>query len=491
MIQMIWTCTGGYCLTTESSPVTLDLVSTSTHSSFSYSPSSPTQSVFSNWPGPMPDGTWSVQMKYIDTNGVAYLSSTILTVQTSTETVPPIVTSPSANTTTNATSIPIAYALDSTPGIAADPTLTFTNTTTSAASVLQVSPSVTSGSFNLNPANLAASASVLHVTGPTSLADGTYNVSMTYADSQGHPAATTTNDNWTLDRTTTPPTLSGPTTGATESGPFDVTFDLTQAAQSGSVELTFTGGAWPIALSLGDTAAGVHTISIDPNDLSSDSDVTNASWNWLTAGTYDMSVSYQDSLGNPAANSGATPLTIAAPPASLTTGATTTSATSAAQPTSAAPTPTTPTETPAPITTPVELSSGILSARFATLSRQRIRTSLEVPAAGDVNIIATAADPHIPWASISSASAGDGAPLPLHPGWHRFTFASVTATKTHGGRYSFTLTPTLRGELLIRRHRRHGWGLHVRLTVAYRGAGGQWVIDKHVIEILRARTARR
>jgi len=128
----------------------------------------------------------------------------------------------------------------------------------------------------------------------------------------------------------------------------------------------------------------------------------------------------------------------------------------------------------------------VLHPHFATLSRHRITASLRLPAAGSVEIIATADDPHVPWAAISTAPASAGH-AGLAPGWHRFTFAAVTATAAHGGSRSFTLVPTGKGEALIRRHRRHGWALHVRLTILYTGSGGQRVIDRRVIEILPAR----
>ena len=150
LIQMVWTCTGGYCLNTATSPVTLDLVSTASHASFAYNPSSSSVSDFSNWPGTMPDGTWSVQMKYTDTNSVT--SVAVTGVATSTATLPPTLASPAANLATNATAIPVSYTLPGTPSLGSNPTLSFTNVNTSTASILTLSPSVTNGSFSLDPA---------------------------------------------------------------------------------------------------------------------------------------------------------------------------------------------------------------------------------------------------------------------------------------------------------------------------------------------------
>jgi hypothetical protein len=492
LIQMVWTCTAGYCLHVGTSPVTLNLVSISTHSSFSYNPGATTNAaVFSNWPGPMPDGTWSVQMKYIDASSVTFPSSTILQVQTSTETTPPDITSPAANSLGN--TIPVAYTLYSGPlGTPAsnDPTLTFTNTATSTVSALRLSASVTNGSFTLNPANLGASSSVLAVSGPNSLADGSYDVALTYIDTQGHPAATTINHDWTLDTSTPTPALSAPAPGVTESGPFNVTFDLPHTPQSGSVQLTIDGSIWPITLSLGDTTAGVHTISLNPNALNSDPDVTGVSWNELPAGAYTMSVAYQDMFGNPTATSTPTSFTIADSSASTTGTNSATTTGTATEPTGVVPTLGLAGGRSGRGSPSVELSPRVLRTHIATLPDQRIRTSVELPAAGDVDIIATAADPTLPWASISSAPSDGQVASPLHAGWHRFAFASMTATKTHAGGYSFTLTPTLKGELLIRRHRRHGWAMHVRVTIEYRGTGGQWVVERREIEILRAGSQR-
>src|SRR5262249_44610922 len=156
-------------------PVTLDLVSTSAHSSFAFNPSAATQTNFSNWTGPMPDGIWSVQMKYTDSSHVTFPSSTILQVQTSTQTLPATLTGPAAGPTTNAATVPVSFPLPSTPNPASRPTLTFLNTGTSAASVLTLASNATTGSFSLDPTNLAVSSAVLSVTGPTALADGAYN----------------------------------------------------------------------------------------------------------------------------------------------------------------------------------------------------------------------------------------------------------------------------------------------------------------------------
>ena len=485
-ISMVWTCTAGYCLHTVASPITLNLVSTATHGSFIYNPSSSAVSSFSNWPGPIPDGTWSIQMKYTDMSSLTLSSPTVIGVQTSTETLPPVLTGPTANAATNAPTIPVSYTLPSTPSVGSDPTLTFTNVGTSTASVLELSPSVTSGSFNLDPTNLSGSSSVLGLTGPNTLADGTYDVTIGYADTLGHSPASTTNSNWTLDRTTAPPSLSAPVAGSTETGPFDVTFDLPESALNGSVRLVFSGGSTPTTLSLSDASAGVHTVAIDPANLAGASDVLSASSTTLPAGNYNVAVAYQDALANPASTSSATSLSVA-PPSTPTAGATTSTPTTTPAPPSVASsttTATTPTA-PAATTSPIELSPRVLQPRFATLSHQRIRMSLDLPAPGSVQVLATADDPHVPWAAISNAPASAGG-SPLSPGWRRFRFAAVTTTSS-GGHRSYTLVPTAKGAALIRRHRRHGWALHVRLTILYVGSGGQRAIGTRVVEILRPR----
>ncbi len=312
-ISMVWTCTGGYCLNTVTSPITLNLVSTATKSTLSYNPSAATNAVFSNWPGPMPDGTWSVQMKYVDSaTTVTFSSTTITNVRVSTETLPPTLTGLTAGAATNLRSISVSYTLPSTPSVSVKPTLTFTNTATSTASVLTLT-TATSGSFNLDPANLSAAAAVLSVTGPNDLSGGTYDVTLSYQDGYGHPAATVTVSNWTFDTATQPPSLSPPAGSGAQNGPFDLNFDLPEAALANSVQLSFSGGSVPITLSLADTTAGTHTVHIDPNNLSAGADVLSASASTLPPGSYSVTLAYQDALGNPISISAPASLTVAGP----------------------------------------------------------------------------------------------------------------------------------------------------------------------------------
>ncbi len=330
-VQMVWTYVSGPY--TVSQPVTLTLanVTTSTTSgSFSFNPAAVTTDAahFSAASGALPDGKWNVYMRYVqNSNSVTLQSSTVTNVTISTATAPPTLTSPAASTSAN--TLPVTFTLPDAPSLSTPVTLSLTNTTTSAVSVLTLASRSQSQTFTLDPSDLAANtAAVTSVSGPTALSDGTYDVSLSYADTNGHPVATTTNDSWVLDRTTQAPTLLAPASGGASGRPIAVRYSLPEAALSGSVSLVFTGPE-TVTLTLGDTSAGTHTLSLNPTGLASSADVTAVSPTGatLTSGTYNVTVSYQDALGNPtasAASSGVALNLSTAPPVitTPTTGAT-------------------------------------------------------------------------------------------------------------------------------------------------------------------------
>ena len=72
-------------------------------------------------------------------------------------------------------------------------------------------------SFTLTPNNLAAGSFATVASGPSSLADGTYSVVLSYSNDDAEPTASSTPLTWTLDTTTQvpqAPTVSGGADGA-------------------------------------------------------------------------------------------------------------------------------------------------------------------------------------------------------------------------------------------------------------------------------------
>jgi CSLREA domain-containing protein len=60
----------------------------------------------------------------------------------------------------------------------------------------------------------------------------------------------------------------------------------------------------------------------------------------------------------------------------------------------------------------------------------------------------------------------------LHPGRGRFGYTTTTTDVAAGHAAHLVLKPTKAGLAVIRRHRRHGWALHVRVTVIFTAADG-------------------
>jgi hypothetical protein len=222
--------------------------------------------------GPFYDGTYTVQMHEVQaSNSVTYLSSIATNVSIDFYTVPPSLTAPVTGSTGN--TLPVAFDLPQTPEAGAVQ-LILTNQSTNAVTTLGL-PSTQDQSFTLSPANLGSGSSATVASGPSSLADGTYSVVLSYANSYADPSASSTPLTWTLDTTTQTPQAPS-VTGGTDGSAVEVSYELPEAALPGTVELIFTGSS-TTRVSLSDHAAGSHTLTLDPSDLGSSSDVASVS----------------------------------------------------------------------------------------------------------------------------------------------------------------------------------------------------------------------
>lgn len=134
--------------------------------------------------------------------------------------------------------------------------------------------------------------------------DGAYSVTLSYRDLLGHPAATTTNANVILDNVTQVPVLNSPASGASTKSPVNISFNLSEAGQAGTLTLTFDDGLSQRVLGLGSSQIGVgnHSFSFNPAAPTTTSGGAITSGPAIPDGTYAVRLSYQDSIGNAAAS---------------------------------------------------------------------------------------------------------------------------------------------------------------------------------------------
>ena len=96
------------------------------------------------------------------------------------------------------------------------------------------------------------------------------------------------------------PTLIAPATGTVTTTPVTVSYTLPEDALPGSVVVSFTSGATSRELVLASEgeSAGTHTFSFDPANPGDSPSVQSAS-SAIRDGTYSVTISYQDAVGNP------------------------------------------------------------------------------------------------------------------------------------------------------------------------------------------------
>jgi hypothetical protein len=218
--------------------------------------------------------------------------------------------------------------------------LTLTNQSTNAVTTLNLPNTSQSQSFTLTPGNLGTGSPATVASGPSSLTDGAYSVVVSYANEYGDPAASSTPITWTLEtRTQTPQAPS--VTGGAAGSLVQVSYNLPEAATPGTAQLVFTGATTTTTVALNDQTAGSHSLTLDPSNLASSSDVTSVSPAGATLpdGEYSVALTYQDALGNPFATSAGSALTVSPAPAlGLTPAPTPTTTTPSPTTTSSAPT---------------------------------------------------------------------------------------------------------------------------------------------------------
>ncbi len=270
--------------------------------SFFFNPSNPsvTPEILSG--SAIPDGTYTATLSYQDTagNDVASASSTNVTIDANTLT--PTLNSP-APFSIFANPVGVSFSL---PEAAMDASVKLTFDNGIAPRVLNLSSLVEtpgSHSFTFNPADPG---STPEITNGDIIPDGIYTVTLSYQDAQGNAGAVDSSAAVRLDTQTFAPILTSPASSTTAANPIAVSFTLPEAPLAGSVKLNFNNGISSKLLTLSAIveSMGSHGFSFDPGNLNSALEI--ASGDTIPDGTYEVTLTYQDSLGNPVAGDSST-----------------------------------------------------------------------------------------------------------------------------------------------------------------------------------------
>lgn len=213
----------------------------------------------------------------------------------------PTLIAPTASSAHNSP-LSIEYKL---PEAGANATITFTPAVGSPIVVTLSSPAMAAGKhhFFLDLQQLASETANVTEASATSLPDGEYKVTLSYQDLALEPAASATVQKVVIKTATAPPAVIGPAGGQTFRKPFTVTYTLPEAALPGSVKLLLFGSkAGPKPFVLSSSSAGFHSAEIVPSNPSTGIGIASASTEPLPTDSYQLSLSYQDTLGNPIAS---------------------------------------------------------------------------------------------------------------------------------------------------------------------------------------------
>ena len=238
-------------------------------------------------------GDYNVVLTYTDALLSQQANVTVSGVHFVLSTPPAILSGPSANVAYN--TIPVSFTLGATPLPGSVSLLVQGPMAGVSSAYVALDDNITS--VTLLPHHLAASAGVAS-SSVASLLDGNYTVAVGYADQYAHSSTYSTPIAFVVDTSTAVPTLSGPASNAT-SNVVGIAYTLGELPQAGSVLLQMFG---PTFQQLAMDNALTHMLSWDPTtDPTTLPGVASATGGPLTSGTYSVSLSYRDALGNPAA----------------------------------------------------------------------------------------------------------------------------------------------------------------------------------------------
>lgn len=165
---------------------------------------------------------------------------------------------------------------------------------------LTLASTATSGSLTFDPLSVTSNASFSAASAP--IVNGTWSVVL--ADTSGGVTADSMAYQLTIHDQTDPPVLTAPAaSGAANTVPVDLS--LPDTPTPGSVDLVFTNLATSATTALTLADATTQSFALDPANLLADvgtTGVQSASATSLPDGRYDVTLSYQDSQGDPPAN---------------------------------------------------------------------------------------------------------------------------------------------------------------------------------------------
>ena len=251
----------------------------------------------------IPDGTYSVTLSYQDSLGNAAATALSTNVIIDTVTLAPTLTLPATNAVVN-NPIAVSFSLPEA-ALSGSVKLIFSGAASRTLTLAASQEASGPHSFSFNPASPTVAPQVLSISGGTSIPDGVYTVTLSYQDALANPASTAISTNVKIDTATQVPTLIAPATNTNTSSPISISFTLPEAALTGSVKVTFAGGVTRVLnLTSSQETSGNHAFTFDPASPTSSPQIGSVTGGaTIPDGTYSVSLSYQDSLGNATATS--------------------------------------------------------------------------------------------------------------------------------------------------------------------------------------------
>ncbi|MHB8234296.1 MAG: hypothetical protein ACYDHT_06540 [Solirubrobacteraceae bacterium] len=168
--------------------------------------------------------------------------------------------------------------------------------------------------FFLDLHQLASETANVTEASASTVPDGEYTVTVSYQDLALDPAASASAEKVRIKTSTLAPTVFQPTPGQTFRKPFTVSYALPEAALPGSVKLVLTGTHTEAkTFVLSGTSAGPHTAEIVPANPPAGTGISSGPAERLPTDSYQLTLSYQDTLANPSAGASAISVGIAYP----------------------------------------------------------------------------------------------------------------------------------------------------------------------------------
>jgi hypothetical protein len=255
-------------------------------------------SITSNIP---PNGTYTSTISYKDFlgNPVATSSAAVITFDRSTQN--PTITSPLTNSINTGT-VTVTY---TTPEIISPGSKRLYISENGSIITRITLKDNDNGSINLNFKDLSSSANqYVSIAGTTNINDGTYSLTVSYQDQYGNPESGST-INFTIDSQTIPIQISSPSPNTIVTNNLNLSFRIPETILSGSITLNLKSETNTITYHLSDLAVNNYNWNINPNVniLTSNptyfTSVSPSSTTNIPAGTYSLTMYYNDILGNP------------------------------------------------------------------------------------------------------------------------------------------------------------------------------------------------